>query len=131
MYRQAVSWWRMRLDVCTVSRYRVTAASRALACHGGHSRQGALEEPHVTTGQETPLMTIAGATAENLIFSGYAPSFGDDKVEALAETLSAFLKAAGIPVDEAASAAHFAELHDREVVLAARAKTHPFTDDGE
>ena len=84
----------------------------------------------MTTGQTSPLMTIAGATAENLIFSGYAPSFDDEKVEALAETLSAFLKTAGIPVDEAACAAHFAEIHDQEVALAAQARAHPFTDHG-
>jgi hypothetical protein len=79
-------------------------------------------EPPVTVEQESPLMSIAGATADNLVGSGYAPSFGDDKVEALAETLSAFLKAAGIPVDEAGSAAHFAEVHEHEIELLASAR---------
>jgi len=85
----------------------------------------------VITAQETPLMTIAGATADNLIGSGYAPSFGDDKVEALAATLSAFLETAGIPVDEAAGAAHFADVHERHTALEVLATVHPFTDDGE
>jgi hypothetical protein len=85
----------------------------------------------VTLDQESPLMTIAGATADNLIQSGYAPSFGDDKVEALAETLSAFLKAAGIPVDGAGSAPHFAEVHDRDVELLASARAGAFAGDGE
>jgi hypothetical protein len=80
-------------------------------------------EPPVTVEQESPLMSIAGATADNLIGSGYAPSFGDDKVEALAETLSAFLKAAGIPVNEADSAAYFAEVHEQELELLASART--------
>ena len=84
----------------------------------------------MTTAQTSPLLTIADATAEILIFSGYAPSFGDDKVEALAETLSAFLKAAGVPVDETAGAAHFAEVHDRDLALQASAKADPFIDDG-
>lgn len=88
-------------------------ASQHVAEPGGSS---------VTVDQVSPLMTIAGATADNLIQSGYAPSFGDDKVEALAETLSAFLQAAGIPVDEAASAPHFAEVHDRDVELLASAR---------
>jgi len=85
----------------------------------------------MTNSQETPLMAIAGATAENLIFSGYAPSFGDDKVEALAETLSAFLKAAGIPVDEAGSAGHFAEIHEQDEALDALAEADRSTGDGE
>jgi len=85
----------------------------------------------MTVSQETPLMAIAGATAENMIFSGYAPSFGDDKVEALAETLSAFLKAAGIPVDEAAGAGHFAEVHEHDVALDALADADRSTDEDE
>ena len=85
----------------------------------------------VNLDQESPLMTIAGATADNLVQSGYAPSFGDDKVEALAETLSAFLKAAGIPVDEVASAPHFAEVHDRDVELLASATADGFAGEGE
>lgn len=83
----------------------------------------------MSTAQATPLMDIAEATAELLIYSGYAPSLGDNKLKALAETLSAFLEAAGIPVDETADAAHFAAVHDQDQALAVLAKAAPFIDD--
>jgi hypothetical protein len=85
----------------------------------------------VTAARATRLMTVAGATADILVFSGYAPSFGDDKVEALAETLSAFLEAAGIPVGETADAACLAKVHDRDRALEAVAKADPSIDDGQ
>ena len=44
----------------------------------------------MTVTQASPLMEIACATADILVFSGYAASLDDDKVEASAETLSAF-----------------------------------------
>ena len=76
----------------------------------------------MTTAQEAALMDIAGATADLLVFSGCVPSLGDDKVEALAEALSAFLQAAGASIDKAAEAAYFAEVHDQDREFEALAK---------
>jgi len=85
----------------------------------------------MATAQATPLLAIADTTAELLIYSGCVASFGDDKVEALADTLAAFLKTAGIPVDEAAAAAHDADVRDRDREFEAVANANPFIDDGQ
>lgn len=84
----------------------------------------------MTTDQATPLLAIAEATADLLICSGCTPSLDDDQVEALAEALLEFLKAAGVPVDLVADAAHSDGIRDRDRVFDALAKDAPFFDDG-
>jgi len=85
----------------------------------------------MATALATSLLAIADTTAELLIASGCAPTFDDDKVEALADTLAAFLKTAGIPVDETAIAAHDARVRDLDLEFEALAKADPFIDDGQ
>jgi hypothetical protein len=70
------------------------------------------KERPVITGHMTPLADVAAATADLLIYSGFAPTLGDDKVEALADMLAAFLKAGDVSVDEAGSAAYFASARE-------------------
>ena len=73
---------------------------------------GGPDDRPVITGRMAPLAEVAAATADLLIYSGYAPTLGDDKVEALADMLAAFLKAGDVSVDEAGSAAHFASARE-------------------
>jgi glyoxylate utilization-related uncharacterized protein len=55
-----------------------------------------------------PLLVIADRVTYCLSECGYA-FIEDDKVDALADTLKAFLKAAGIPINEAEAAPYLAE----------------------
>jgi hypothetical protein len=82
----------------------------------------------VITDQESPFIAVADVAAENLMSSGCTPFLDDDTVKGLAEAVEAFLKAAGVPVDEAAGTAYYAEMA-RELE-AACSRRPQFIDDG-
>jgi hypothetical protein len=56
----------------------------------------------------SPIEQIAGVVVDTLVFSGFA-DIGDERVPELAEALAAFLRRAGITVDDDSAATYFDE----------------------